>query len=142
MFDILNCKLHHVAIQTADFDRAYRFYAELIGLPVIRAPYDFKNKRTMAWLDAGGALIELYSVKRDTVAEPYNAQRVGTDHISFVTPDMDVFLEKIKVNNIKVVKNPFTPPNDPNKPLVMFIRGPDGEEIEITSYGKDEDKNG
>ena len=126
------CKLHHVAIQTADFDRAFWFYTELLGLTVVKPPFNFKNKRTLTWLDAGGVLVELYSVKKNTQPEPYCDRRIGADHVAFMCLDLDAILDRLTRTNIKFLKGPFFPPTgDPDQPRVAFIEGPDGEELEL-----------
>lgn len=135
---IINCRLHHVAIQTANFDRAFQFYTELLDLTVVKPPFNFKNKRIMAWLTAGNALIELYSVKKGTQPQPYNDQRVGADHIAFAVDDLDAILERLKENKITILKGPFIPPGDKNQARVVFIEGPDGEEVELTELKEGE----
>lgn len=134
----INCRLHHVAIQTASFGRAFQFYTELLGLSVVKPPFNFKNKRIMAWLDAGNALIELYSVKKGTQPQPYDDQRVGADHIAFAVDNMDALLELLKENKVTILKKPFIPPGDKYQARVLFIEGPDGEEVELTELKESE----
>ncbi len=126
------CAMHHVAIQTADFCRAFWFYTELLGLSVVKAPFDFNHKRTLAWLDAGGVLIELYSVKEGWQPEPYCDRRLGADHIAFEFADLQAILDKLTRNGFTILKGPFLPPTgDPDQPCVAIVRGPDGEELEL-----------
>jgi glyoxylase I family protein len=125
-------RLHHVAVQTKNFDAAFKFYTKLLGLRIVKEPYRFKGKRTLAFLDAGGILIELYGVKDGTEPQPYDERRIGADHIAFEVANLDGFLESLKEQNTKVLKEPFLPPtNDPNQTRVAFIEGVDGEEIEL-----------
>ena len=133
-----NCRLHHIAIQTANFDKAYNFYTKILNLSVVKAPFNFKNKRIMAWLSAGNALIELYTVKKGTQPQPYDDQRVGTDHIAFAIDNMDALLERLKENKITILKGPFIPAGDKSLARVVFIEGPDGEEIELTELKEGE----
>jgi glyoxylase I family protein len=129
------CRLHHVAIQTKSFEQAFRFYTELLDLTVVRPPFRFKNQRTLAWLDGGSVLIELYSVKDGINPELYSDHRLGTDHIAFEVADMSSILARLTENGINIIKEPFLPPTgDPNQPLVAFIEGPDGEEIELRQF--------
>jgi glyoxylase I family protein len=124
--------IHHVALQTAHFEKAFEFYTKLLGLRVVKEPFNFKGKRTLAWLDAGTITIELYGVKNDRIPQPYDDRRVGADHIAFEVQNLDTVLSHLRKHNVKVLKEPFIPPNDdPQQPHVAFIEGVDGEEIEL-----------
>ena len=128
--------LHHVAIQTANFERAFHFYTELLGLRVIKKPFCFKGKRTLTWLDTGSILLELYSVKKGVVPEQYSPCRLGADHIAFEVYDVDKALSQLEKNGYNILKPPFVPvTDDPKQPRVAFIEGPDNEEIEIREKG-------
>jgi glyoxylase I family protein len=126
--------IHHVAIQTADFKKAFSFYTELLGLQVVKEPFNFK-KRTLAWLDAGGIMIELYSVKDGKEPQPYDGRRVGADHIAFEVQDLDTIIAHLTEHNVKVLKEPFFPPtNDSHQSRIAFVEGVDGEEIELREH--------
>jgi glyoxylase I family protein len=123
--------IHHVAMQTACFVEAFQFYTELLGLQVLKKPFRYK-KRSLAWLDAGGTLVELYSVKDGEEPQVYDDRQVGVAHIAFEVQDLDATVSYLSGHNVKILKQPFLPPVDePNQPRVAFIEGPDGEEIEL-----------
>ena len=128
----LGLHVHNIAIQTADFDRSYHFYANVLRLPVVREPYTFKGHRQLAWLDGGSVLIELYSVRQSRVSSPYDPDCIGPDHIAFEVNDLDVMLNTLELAGYKPIDPPFFPPSgDPRQPRVVFIAGPDGEEIQF-----------
>lgn len=127
----IRCALHSVAVQTASFDKAYRFYTEVLGLAVVREPFAFKTRR-LAWLHAGTVLLELYSTKERAAAVPYHQDGVGPDHLAFVVPDLDAMVERLRAHGVAVLKGPMVPPSgDPRQPRVLFAAGPDGEEIQF-----------
>lgn len=137
--------LHHVAIQTANFEKAVWFYHHLLGFEFTKEPFSYKGKREMAWFDCGNIQIELFTIKSDTTPEAYNDQAVGPNHLAFEVKDIYLFFSSIREKGVRVVKEPFLPATgDPNQALVGFIEGPDGEEIEIrgkegrTDLGKEE----
>jgi glyoxylase I family protein len=128
----LNLRLHNVAIQTGNFERSYHFYSKVLRLPVVREPFTFKEQRRLAWFDAGSILIELYSVKFTRDSSPYDPDGVGPDHLAFEVDDLDAMLEWLEVAGYKPIKPPFVPPSgDPTQPRVVFIAGPDGEELQF-----------
>jgi catechol 2,3-dioxygenase-like lactoylglutathione lyase family enzyme len=127
----VRCRVHSVALQTANFDAAYDFYTRVVGLAVVREPYPFKT-RTLAWLDGGGMLIEMYSVKDGVEPVQYSPKSVGPDHLAFVVDDLDSMIGWLTENNIRIVKGPMVPPSgDPRQPRVLFVEGPDGEEVQF-----------
>ncbi len=124
--------LHHVALQTANFEKAVWFYHDLLGFEFIKEPFSYKGQREMAWFDCGNIQIELFTIKSGTTPEPYNGQAIGPNHLAFEVKDIHVFLDSVREKGVRVLKEPFLPTtDDPNQPLVGFIEGPDGEEIEI-----------
>jgi glyoxylase I family protein len=128
----IKMRIHHVALQTAHFEKAFDFYAKLLGLKVLKEPFTFKGKRTIAWFDGGTILIELYSVKNDEEPQPYDDRRIGPDHIAFEVQDLDAIITHLHQHNVKILKEPFTPLiDDPQQPRVAFIEGVEGEEIEL-----------
>jgi glyoxylase I family protein len=129
--------VHSVSVQTADFDAAYDFYTRIVGLKTVRAPYAFKT-RTLAWLDGGGILIELYSVKAGAEPVPYSPSGVGLDHIAFVVDNLEAMISTLEENNIRILQGPMIPPSgDPRQPRVLFVEGPDGEEVQFREPERD-----
>jgi len=132
---VISARIHHVAIQTACFERAFQFYHEILGIRVAKEPFNYKGRRMLAWLDAGSVMIELYSVKSGNSPQPYNDCRVGTDHIAFEVKNIEEVIIHLSEQGVKVLKQPFYPPtDDPDQPRVAFIEGPDGEEIELREF--------
>lgn len=128
----LSFKIHSVVIQTADFDLSFKFYTRVLGLPVVREPYLYKGERTLAWLDAGRCLIELYSVKISATPKAWSNAGVGPVNLAFDVEDLEAAARWIEANNIRIRKGPFVPPSgDLHQPAILFIAGPDGEDIVI-----------
>ncbi|MEO3798108.1 VOC family protein [Nonomuraea sp. B10E15] len=134
----LDCRAHSVAVQTADFDTAYTFYTTVLGLRTVREPFLFKT-RTLAWLDGGGVLIELFSMKKGHTSFPYTDVNLGLTHIAFEVPDLDEAIELCKQHNVPITQGPMTPPSgDPLQPRVLFVEGPDGQAIQLREPRRDE----
>ncbi len=127
----LLCTVHSVAVQTADFENALDFYVRILGLAVLRAPFQFKT-RQLAWLEGGSVQIELYSIRAGVSPEPYDDNRVGPDHIAFVTDDLDALVLHLSGQNVKILRGPLIPPSgDPKQPRILFVEGPDGDELQF-----------
>lgn len=80
----------HIAIRVTDFQRARRFYVDVLGLPVA---LDLEGavvvKVGNAFMGIGGADSE---TKRDDRFDPH---RVGLDHVSFAVETVEL-LERMK----------------------------------------------
>ena len=124
-------RLHHVAIQTAEFDTAYFFFTKILKLPLVKPPFNFKSRR-MCILSAGSVEIELCSHKKDTKILPYSSQQSGPEHIAFEVSDLDEAIKRVRSFGVLVTKEPFIPPvEEAEQPKVAFVAGPDGQEIEF-----------
>jgi len=126
----ISAEIHSVAIQSRDFDKALHFYAHVLGLPIVVEPYEFKKKRILAWLDAGTCLLELYSNKLGDDPVAWDPKGVGPVNLAFAVDSLDDVITLAKQENLRIIKPPFIPPSgDPNQPRVMFISGPDDEQL-------------
>jgi catechol 2,3-dioxygenase-like lactoylglutathione lyase family enzyme len=123
--------LHHIAVQTADFDRAYEFFHDILQLDLTSGPRDFKTRRLCVF-GAGPVEIELYSLKHGQTPTAYSATGVGPTHLAFATKELDAFLAKCSAKGVTVIKPPFEILNeDGTISRLAFLQGPDGEEVEI-----------
>ncbi len=126
--------VHHICVQTSDFETAFQFYTQAIGLPVIKEPFNYKGMRRITWLDAGSIVIELNNLKKGTEdqAREYSSFSFGPSHIAFIVDDLDAVIERLEAHKVSIVKFPFLPPTgDSNQPRVAFVEGPDGDHIEL-----------
>jgi catechol 2,3-dioxygenase-like lactoylglutathione lyase family enzyme len=122
--------VHHIAIQTGDFEKALEFYSSL-GLEITERK-KFKT-RDFAWLKAANIRIELYSKRGDAVLDKWSDLSSGPVHIAFEVDAFDAFLEKLRKQGRQFHPShpePFTPPVEGAK-QIAYLLGPDGEEVEI-----------
>jgi catechol 2,3-dioxygenase-like lactoylglutathione lyase family enzyme len=127
----LQCEVHSIAVQTANFEKAFDFYVRVLGLEILRIPYQFKTRR-LAWLGAGAVQLELYSVRAGMTADSYDGNRVGPDHVAFVVGDLDAMVSHLKSHEVRILRGPLVPPSgDPKQPRILFVEGPDGDELQF-----------
>lgn len=125
--------LHHVAIQTADLDRALYFYVEILGAELLERRR-FK-RRQQAWLRVGEVRMELYSVRDGETLDAWSDRYAGPVHLAFAVPDLEPFLAAAVERGARFHPShpePFVPPV-PGAGLIAYLEGPDGEEVEIRS---------
>jgi len=124
-------RVDHISIQTEDFDKALEFYNKLLGFPICIEPFDYKTRR-LCYLDVGNIRIELYSTKQHrSPSLHYNNERGGLDHIAFITTDLDELINRLILQNVRIIKPPFLLNTAAGNSILAFVEGPDGQEIEL-----------
>ncbi len=119
---------HHVAINSADFDKSEKFYTELLGLKKVRA-WGGEKSRCAMYECEDGACIELFEVEKD-VEKPESP----IVHFAFNVDDPDVFIEAVRKEGYEITVEPKTA-NVVGTPGFVarlgFCKGPNGEIIEF-----------
>ncbi len=69
--------LHHLALVVADLHRAEAFYADVLGLPVIRRGDDEQGRPRSVWVDLGSGFLAL---ERAAQPEPRRDDRAPGLH--------------------------------------------------------------
>ena len=64
-------RVHHIAIQVPDLERAARFYGDVIGLAEVR------RQPHSIWLDAGGVVLMLEKCAGSGLAPPWKSDVPG-----------------------------------------------------------------
>lgn len=124
-------RVDHVAVQTADIERALHFYVNVLGAE-LQERRKFKM-REMAWLRVAGMRIELFSVREGERLEQWSDFHPGPVHLAFVVEDLDAFLSHADEHGIRLHPShpsPFVPPVA-GAGRMAYLLGPDGEEVEI-----------
>jgi catechol 2,3-dioxygenase-like lactoylglutathione lyase family enzyme len=75
--DIKTSGIHHVALRVTDFERARRFYLEVLGFPVAL------EQPGLAIVLAGGAPVAIRGpAEKTSEADRFDPFRVGLDHLA------------------------------------------------------------
>lgn len=120
--------IHHVALRVANFDRAFRFYTEGLGLSPVHSWGDPGKRAVM--LDTGdGSCVEIFE-GRPAPVEPEGSYL----HIALRTTDCDAAIEAARSAGATVTVEPkdVDIPSDPTyKVRIAFFKAPDGEIVEL-----------
>jgi glyoxylase I family protein len=107
----MKLRIHHVALQTAQFDQSIKFYTEILGAELLeRRPF---KRREMAWLRAGDTRLEWLSVRRGETLSPWSDVQPGPVHLVFEVPNLNEFLTRAPEMGASFHPShpePFTPP--------------------------------
>jgi glyoxylase I family protein len=120
-------RIHHVAIICSDYARSRRFYAEILGFPILREVYREARDSWKCDLDAGASQIELFSFP-DPPPRPSYPEAQGLRHLAFATPDLDAEVARLEGHGIAVEPIRVDPDTDRR---FTFFADPDGLPLEF-----------
>lgn len=114
-------KLHHVAIQVRDLERARAFYVDVLGLPEVR------RQAHSIWVDAEGTVLMLELCSGQEAADLWKSDRAGLHLLSFAMPST----ERARWRGaLEAAGHPLEGETD----FTLYFRDPDGTRIGISSY--------
>jgi methylmalonyl-CoA/ethylmalonyl-CoA epimerase len=90
--------VHHVGIAVRDMAAALRFYAEALGLPVIKRGEVPTRRAQVAMLAVGGSYLELVQPTTDDspFAEHVSQRGEGLHHVALGTDDVDALVASLR----------------------------------------------
>lgn len=119
--------IHHVAIIASDYARSRHFYAEILGLPVIREHFRAERQSWKCDLALGDAAIELFSFP-DPPPRPSRPEAQGLRHLAFVVADLDAAVARLTAAGVEVEPVRVDPYTDRR---FTFFADPDGLPLEL-----------
>lgn len=93
--------IHHVAVIASDYARSRHFYAEVLGLPVIREVWRAERQSWKCDLAIGSAQIELFSFP-DTPPRPSRPEARGLRHLAFSVAALEPVIARLEAAGIAV----------------------------------------
>ncbi len=119
--------IHHVAVICSDYERSRRFYADVLGMPVLHEVYREERRSWKCDLDAGNARIELFSFPAPP-ARPSRPEAQGLRHLAFAVNDLDDAIARLAGHGVAfepVRVDPYTGRR------FTFFADPDGLPLEL-----------
>lgn len=119
--------LSHVAISCTDLERSIRFYTQVLGLEVNESLGRHKGNIKIAI--GAGTYIELFPF------EMYQTRNQGTlVHFALNVTCLKTAMAFLESKGVPILRGPFDLRVQDEQTIarrVVFIQGPDGEEIEL-----------
>lgn len=127
----------------SDFDAAYRFYHDLLGLEKVfeidipestaagagLAPTGFRQVR----FQAGNTLIKIMEIESPPPAKTHEFQ-AGVRWLTFILEDVPTTVATLKANGVEFLAEPVSAPDAKH---VICAKGPDGVLIELVQLPDD-----
>jgi catechol 2,3-dioxygenase-like lactoylglutathione lyase family enzyme len=121
----------HVTITVSDLDKALHFYHKLLGFPVLgqlflKDEHDF----TITCLQAGTAMIELFSFAQPTIPHPWKRDEtvLGLKHLGFLVDNVDSVAGRLKAAGVCFI---YQPADALGNVKTAFFKDPDGNALEL-----------
>jgi glyoxylase I family protein len=119
--------IHHVALICTDYERAKRFYVDILGLELIREIYRDERQSWKADLRIGSVQLELFSFPAPALRPSY-PEATGLRHLAFTVAKLEPVIERLEAAGISVEPiriDPYT------KQRFTFFSDPDGLPLEL-----------
>jgi catechol 2,3-dioxygenase-like lactoylglutathione lyase family enzyme len=113
--------VHHVAIQVRDLERAYAFYADVLGMTEMR------RQPHSIWLKADGVIIMLEKCLGTGERRPFSAPHEGL-HVLSLTIDVKeraAWRERLVRACVEIEKE---------SSFTLYVRDPDGTRIGLSHF--------
>lgn len=125
-------KIHHICIQTSDYQASLAFYTKALGFSIIQESKNFHGRAYNTWLDLEGFMIELQTAKIGQSFVTYNKNSRGIPHFSLFSEEFEHDYRRIKKSKLAR----FRQKNQQDiyvveKGRLFKIEGPEGTIIEI-----------
>lgn len=119
--------IHHVAVIASDYGRARHFYAEVLGLRVIREVWRAERGSWKCDLAVGSAQIELFSFP-EPPPRPSRPEACGLRHVAFGVAALDPVVARLKAMGVAV--EPVRVDEHTGRRFTFFA-DPDGLPLEL-----------
>lgn len=88
--------VHHICIQTNDYEKSLKFYTEILGFEIIKETKSFHSRNFNTWLQLGSFMIELQTGKAGEKLNEYNRQSEGIVHFCVCSDNIQDEYKRLK----------------------------------------------
>jgi catechol 2,3-dioxygenase-like lactoylglutathione lyase family enzyme len=119
-------RVNHVAVKTSDLARAERFYAELLGAPVLRRFVQDDGEERSVWLgEDGGPFLAVERAEQEGAPKTEGAPGWHTVAFGIDRGERAAVLERARRLGAAVLRE---------TPWSIFVRDPDGNVVALSHW--------
>lgn len=89
-------RLHHICIQTDQYEESKKFYMEILGFTLLKESAGFHNRLYNSWLELSGFKIELQTNKANEILTEFNNKSMGIVHFALLAEDVEAEYSRVK----------------------------------------------
>ena len=118
---------HHIAIISADWDRAREFYIEKLGFSLVREVWRPAQQDYLRMLQLGETVLEIF-IKPDAPQRVTNPEAMGLRHLAFHVEDVEAAAAWLRDKGIETepIREDMV-----NGGRFTFFKDPDGLPLEL-----------
>ena len=124
-------RLHHVSIQTSDWNASLTFYGEVLGLPLTSHAHLANGKQLVLFGSPASTRVELVSPQPGGMPPMPEGSQPVIAHLAFEVKDLPAMLEHIRAHGLRVLVEPTEIDTEGLHATIAFFEGPNGESIEL-----------
>lgn len=124
--------IHHVCVQTENYEESLDFYTRILGFEMINETPDFHGKAYNTWLKLNDFLIELQTPKKGEKFNKWSSRNAGPVHMAFMCDNVEEEYKRIRslgYNDFKEKDGQFL--YQVLGKTIFKINAPEGTQIEI-----------
>ena len=127
---IAGCGMHHVAVQTRDWEASLRLYRDVLGMEIVA---EFGSpERKIILLDLGdGTYMELFAPVADSPAVDSESPNDPVPHFALAVEDTRAATERVREAGYEITIEPKDLELDHLSVTIAFFKGPSGEVLEF-----------
>ena len=127
---IAGCGMHHVAVQTRDWEASLRLYRDVLGMEIVA---EFGSpERKIILLDLGdGTYMELFAPVADSPAVDSESPNDPVTHFALAVEDTRAATERVREAGYEITIEPKDLDLDHLSVTIAFFKGPSGEVLEF-----------
>ena len=124
--------LHHVCIQTEDYQESLKFYVNILEFKLISETTNFHGRDYNTWLKNGAFLIELQTAKKNEKLDFCSMNNTGIVHMCFKVDNVNRELDRlIKAGAKYIMKKDGEMIYKVGNGFLFKIKAPEGTIIEF-----------
>lgn len=93
--------VHHICIQTNNYDKSLQFYKDVLGFELISEASNFHQRHYNSWLKLGEFYIELQTGKVGENLRNYEVHSEGIVHLCLWVEDLFQEVQRIKALGVE-----------------------------------------
>jgi methylmalonyl-CoA/ethylmalonyl-CoA epimerase len=100
-------RVDHISIVVEDFDAAYDFYANVLGLEVLKVEESELHGVKAAFMKVGDMMIEIiHPLGEGAIADFLEKRGPGFHHVAFEVPDLPEALDEVSGAGMRILGDP------------------------------------
>jgi catechol 2,3-dioxygenase-like lactoylglutathione lyase family enzyme len=124
--------IHHIAIQTRDWEASLKLYQDVLGLPLV---YWVPSTQKIALFDLGNnSFIELFEPETGTPSPGSPATNDPLTHFAIRVDNVKKAAEHVRAAGYEVTLEPLRLTSDNFDATIAFFTGPSGESVEFLQW--------